>query len=463
MLETDRLHRGYEVDDLGPTDVRAALRDAELQDRIAARRKLRLAVQWCALHPGSEQSHAGLADVESHPFDLPDLHIAGEATPWVAAGAPEKFATALGLSAVGGQSWLADALDLAHRLRRIHDGVEKLRIPLHKARRVARMTRALPVEAAAWVDSQLVEPLAAGAGYVTIERAVTAAMAAFAPELLAERDKRGKDAWRVALDHRRDEGWDGTSVLDAVGDTVDLMDFHELVCAVADRLADLGDDDTVGQRRAKALGLIGRGEHEALLRAAADRVDAEPAGRTPVTRTSADIEQVTPESVSRPAPRRGRPRVPRRIFLHLDLDQPDAAHVEGLGTIAADTVRRWFGSGVDVKVTPVVDLSGHAPVDRHDPPESMREQVIQRDRHCVHPFCEVDSRLCDLDHLESCRPHGPPGQTRATNLAPLCRKGYNLKTHHGWRYERTPDGGYPWTLPTGERYLVTPEGTYVVD
>jgi hypothetical protein len=457
MLETDRMHRSYEVDDLAAADVRAALRDAELQDRIAARRKLRLAVQWCVVHPGTPEDHAGLADVECRPFDLPDLHIAGEGTPWVAAGAPEKFATSLGISAIGGQSWLADSLDLTHRLRRIHDGVEKLRIPLHKARHVARMTRSLPRDAAAWVDGELVEPLAAGAGFVTIERAVTAAMSAFAPELLAERDKRGKDAWRVALEHRRDEGWDGTSVLDAVGDTVDLMDFHQLVCAVADRLAELGDDDTAGQRRAKALGLIGRGEHEALLGSAGRGDVHESHGET-------EVEQVAPWSISRPRPRRGRPRVPRRLFIHLDPDQPDAAAVEGLGTVAAETVRRWLGAAGDVavKVTPVIDLSGHAAVDRHDPPASMREQVVQRDRRCIHPFCEVDSRLCDLDHLKPYRPHGPPGQTCAVNLAPLCRKGHNLKTHHGWRYELTPDGGYLWTLPTGERYLVTPVGTYDV-
>jgi hypothetical protein len=461
MIETDRLHRSYEVNDLGAFAVREALRDAELQDRIAARRKLRLAVQWCVLHPGSEQSHAGLADVECRPFDLPDLHIAGEGTPWVAAGAPDAFAVSLGLAAVSGQAWLADALDLTHRLPRIRAGVEALRVPLHKARKVARMTRALPVEAAAWVDGELVEPLAAGAGYVTIERAVVAAMAAFAPELLAERDRRGKDAWRVSLDHRRDEGWDGTSLLDAVGDTVDLIDFHELVCAVAERLAELGDGDTVGQRRAKALGLIGRGEHEALLGASHARGAA---GALVSRGPDKAVEEVGSGSISCQGAGRGRPRVPRRVFLHLDPDQPEVVDVEGFGMVAAETAKRWL-NGLDaaVKVTPVVDLSRHAPVDRHDPPAAMREQVIQRDRHCVHPFCEVDARLCDLDHLEPYRPHGPPAQTSATNLAPLCRRGHNLKTRHSWRYCRTPDGGYLWTEPTGQRYLVTPDGTYVVD
>ncbi|RJS47080.1 HNH endonuclease signature motif containing protein [Nocardioides cavernaquae] len=500
MIETDRLLQPYEVDGLVRADVLLAVRDAEVQTRMSERRKLRLAVRWCVLNPGSADDRADLADVErSYGIDLPDLHIAGEGTPLLAAGAPEAFAAASGVSAASGQSALADALDLTHRLRRIMRGVEGLTVPVWKARKVAQLTRPMPAEAAVWVDQELAPKLAAGLGFVTIERTVLAAMAAFCPELLDEREKQGKAAWRVEVDDRRGEGWDGTSVLDALGDTADLHDFHDLVCAVADRLGELGDTDTVGQRRAKALGVIGRGEHGALLggagtvAAAGDRVpersdgvggsagqpSADDAGDGPAVPARSERTEVALAASAGSATVVPSRRVSRRLFVHIDAAMlaqlnadPDSGSVtagagatvdvERLGVATAAWVRSWLGSDQALKVTPVVDLGGGGGVDRHDPPPWMREQVVLRDRHCVHPYCEVDSRSCDLDHIEPYRPHGPPGQTRPENLAPLCRRAHVAKTHLGWRYVRNRDGTYTWTDSSGLRYLVTPEGTFPI-
>jgi 5-methylcytosine-specific restriction endonuclease McrA len=170
--------------------------------------------------------------------------------------------------------------------------------------------------------------------------------------------------------------------------------------------------------------------------------------------------------------------VPRLLFVHIDAAMlaqlstdttvtggaTDVAtvEVERLGAATAEWVRSWLGADQTLKVTPVVDLVGTGSVDRHDPPPWMREQVILRDRHCVHPYCDVASRNCDLDHIEPYRPHGPPDQTSPDNLAPLCRRAHVAKTHLGWSYVRHPDGSYTWTDPCGLRYLVTPEGTFPI-
>ena len=80
-----------------------------------------------------------------------------------------------------------------------------------------------------------------------------------------------------------------------------------------------------------------------------------------------------------------------------------------------------------------------------------------RDRTCVFPGCGRDSRSCDLDHIVAYLPiseGGPPGQTRASNLAPLCRTHHRVKTHSPWTYRRHR-GGYIWTSPTGHTYTVT--------
>jgi hypothetical protein len=73
----------------------------------------------------------------------------------------------------------------------------------------------------------------------------------------------------------------------------------------------------------------------------------------------------------------------------------------------------------------------------------MREVVVLRDGHCVAPWCHRDARSCDLDHIEPyVQPDegGPPGQTRPSALAPLCRRHHRAQTSGRWRYRRERDG-----------------------
>ena len=116
-------------------------------------------------------------------------------------------------------------------------------------------------------------------------------------------------------------------------------------------------------------------------------------------------------------------------------------------------------------IRPVIWMDADDAVDGHDPPEPMREQVILRDPTCRFPHCQVDSRRCDLDHIVPYDPTGPPGQTRPSNLAPLCRRHHNAKTSGLWRYTRTPEGDYHWTgrrRPPEPWVNHPPCGTHVV-
>ncbi|GAB4000670.1 HNH endonuclease signature motif containing protein [Nocardioides marmoraquaticus] len=127
-----------------------------------------------------------------------------------------------------------------------------------------------------------------------------------------------------------------------------------------------------------------------------------------------------------------------------------------------DDVRAWLARhGIDAPVIDLrpIDLHSDQAVDTHDPPPLMHEHVVLRDAHCVFPGCHRDSRRCDLDHIEPYVPPddgGPPGQTHPANLAPLCRRHHNAKTHHDWTYRRDRDGTYRWTSPTGHTYSVVP-------
>jgi len=136
-----------------------------------------------------------------------------------------------------------------------------------------------------------------------------------------------------------------------------------------------------------------------------------------------------------------------------------------LGPAVEEAIRSWLGDPGAV-IGPVLDLERDWAVDGHDAPEAMREQVVQRDPHCVHPWCQHPARAADLDHITPYVPMdegGPPGQTAPGGLAPLCRRHHRCKTTGRWRYRRLRDGSYHWTDPHDRHYLVTATGTRELD
>ena len=118
MIETDAMGAPIEVADLDAEWLLALARDAATECWKAERRRLRLAAQWCVLHPATEESGFVTWSDTGLPGLCPDEEAAlgGEGTPLVAAFTPEPFAAALGVSTLTGLQLLADALDLQHRL-----------------------------------------------------------------------------------------------------------------------------------------------------------------------------------------------------------------------------------------------------------------------------------------------------------------------------------------------------------
>ncbi|CAM3307175.1 HNH endonuclease signature motif containing protein [Nocardioides dubius] len=442
MIEIDAAHTPYEVMDLDAGCLLAVISEDRVRVLKGVRRQLRLAHQWCVVNPvvdgGSSASWCDDAAFAS--LDLDDF-LGGEGTPAVAAFAAEEFAAASGVSRYAALSLLADALDLHHRLPLLWAQVELLEVPGWKARRVAELTRKLSREAAAWFDQTLAD--GERYGWSTIERVLAMAVAKFHPELI--RDKNGpltKADWDVSLNHHYgpDGAASGTSTLDVIGDSLDLARFHDLVCDEAERLKRAGDTDTLGQRKAKALGSIAEAQ---------GTLDYEAA------------DQPTP---------RGRTGRGVRVFVHTTLadlfstDDLTLADTDRLGPILIEQLTDWLQRhGSIASITPVIDLNRTGAVDRHDPPAWMAEQVRLRDPHCVFPHCTRSSADADLDHIDPYQETGPPGQTNPENLAPLCRRHHLAKTFAGWRYVRNRDGTYTWTNKHGHTWLVTPLGTIQLD
>ncbi len=392
MFETDLSGQPVVVEDLDAEWVLALLEDKEAAAREAERGKLRLAARWCVLHPASADT--GVATWGGPGLLESDESLGGDGTPAIAAFAPEPFAAALGVSTTTGMQLIADGLDLQHRLPRIWRRVEALEVAPWKARKVAQATHVLSRAAAAYVDGELAARLDS-CGAVLIERVVAMAVAKHHPELLAERERKGKAGWQVRLHHPGAGEFAGTSHLDVTGDTLDLTKFYDLVCDQAAALAALGDDDPLEVRKAKALGVIA--DQQASLDLLALVGDQEP-GPTGTGRAATT-----------------------RFYLHFSLSdlvrfaEPQSAtavgEVEKFGPATIAKIREWVGHS-RVTVQPVLDLGCGDAVDRHEPPAWMRELVILRDRHCVFPFCHRPSRSCDLDHIDPYDDTGPPGQTR---------------------------------------------------
>ena len=426
-----------EVESLDQAGLLEAASTAERLDRQVQCRKLRIAYQWCVAHPvTSDSGTATWGDAGLPGLSDCDASLGGDGSPAVAAFAAEELGAAMGVSTQAAMSLMADALDLRHRLPQLWAEVEAGTVAPYKTRRVAADTRSLPFEGARWVDEELAARVN-GFGLPTIQRLVALAAARYAPEEQAEKEKADRSGWHVTVSHPRPGEFAGTSWLDASGDSADLTAFHRLVSEVAKELGRLGDTDDFETRKARALGII--------------------AGRQPMR----DPTDGLPDA----------PTLPRRpvqttLYVHVSLadlaahaaGDPAVGEVEQLGPATLDLITCWLGDS-RARILPVLDLERTDAVDRHDPPPRMREQVILRDRHCVFPWCGRDARLTDLDPYVPPDEGGPPGQTSADRLAPLCRRHHRTKTFTGWTYRRARDGTYEWTSPHGRAWTVGPDGT----
>jgi hypothetical protein len=174
----------------------------------------------------------------------------------------------------------------------------------------------------------------------------------------------------------------------------------------------------------------------------------------------------------------------------------------GFGPVAAELARELASAGGPgggdvtwqrILTDPVTGVATDVSRRTYRPGVVLGDLVRTRDATCTFPGCRVPATRCDLDHVEPFDHHqasagrdvrgndvrgnhrsdgrgndsrgaagsGPPGQTRADNLHPVCRRHHNLKTHHGGATTRDPvTGTVTWTTPSGHVHEV---GAHVSD
>ena len=225
---------------------RAAAQRAEI-DVVEA------ALVWAAMHPEESVSTSSSQGLVFGEMAVP---LAGEGTPLVAEFAPMEFGAALGMSTDGARALVGDALELAHRLKRTWKLVRAGKVPLWKARRLAQLTTALPLDGAEFVDRQL----AAFVGKISwagIERLVDQARVAFDPEG-AEKDRLAAADVRRFDVHTREANHDGTVHVEGVLDLADAIDLDTAISQGAEELSALGSTESLDVRRSMAAGELAR-------------------------------------------------------------------------------------------------------------------------------------------------------------------------------------------------------------
>ena len=404
-------------------------------------RMLELAAAWADAHPGEL-----VAEVDRPGRETP-RQLGGFGTPTVAGFAPAELGALTETTTVAADYLVADALDLRHRLPRLWERVKARTVRAWKARRVARLTRHLTPEAAAYVDAATVDPIGS-LPWTRFENLLYAAILTADPEDAARLAERA-DSERFVRAGRSNRH--GLKTLVAQAGAGDVTWFLATVDRIADLLAEDGDLDPIDVRRSKAIGILAQPAEALRLlcrQPTSGDADVEPLhGEPPI-----DPEACRPKAV---------------VYVHLASEVlatgEGVARVEDYGPILASRLRRLIGEHSQIVLRPVLDLADDHPVDAYEIPDRVREILHLRQPADAFPFGVNTGRRQDVDHVIPYRPlenGGAPGQTSADLLAKMVRLHHRIKTHGRWRLRQPEPLVYVWRTPHGRYLLVNSSGTH---
>ncbi len=398
------------------------------------------AVEWASMHEPT------VGDVAFWWESGTAIPLAGAGAPEIAEFAVAEFAAAVGLTSDAGRRLIGHGLELCHRLPRLWGQVQAGRVPVWRARRVAEVTCALSPAAAAYVDGQV----AAAVGKVSLtqlDHLVTAAKVEHEHAEWPDPDDPSPavpDSRRVDV-HTDQVSFAGTVPVIAELDLVDALHLDQALATGAEQLALGGSTESLDARRATSLGELSR------------------------TQLALTFDGSAEFPSGGPGRRRKRPAT---LYLHLSeaalTGGSPVGRCENTRTpISVESIRAWCAHpDATVTIKPVLDLTAHLRVDQYELPDRLKEEIDQRNGHCVFPWCTRPASGCDHDHAVP-YDHGEPedpgdparGPTCSCNVAPLCRHHHRLKTHTPWRYRIIEQGVHTWTSPHGYQFLVDATGT----
>jgi hypothetical protein len=391
------------------------------------------------------------------------VHPGGEGTPGVQEFSIPELALAREQCGLACERDLGDVLDLVHRLPQVWAATVDLACPVWLARKIARLTRRLPVDKIQTVDTAVSQAIAGEApGRVLAiceAKVIEADPAAHAARVEAQRRRR-----YVGLSRTDEYGLRHVIARVAAGDAVWIDATLERVCdLIGDRHPDAGRDEL----RSIAMGWLARPAEllHLLLQAQAQAQDGSQADSQETSRATAFPADLL-DALATAKPERFRPRI--NLYIHLSdhaitgLAAP-VARVEGLGPLLADST---LFAGCRVRVTPVIDLADRVDLNCYEHPTWLAHRIRLAFPGDYFPYATAVPGLAgpvDLDHPTPYQPDGPPGQTGTHNSGPLTRRHHRWKTHAGHTSRQCGPSRYIWRTPHQQYYLVDHHGTHHLD
>ena len=445
---------------------------AQLAQRAGAQ-LLVLAYEWAVAHPAErlDPQQAGLPGRERATL------IGGPGTPMVTEFAAAELGARIGRTTHAGRKVMAAALDLKLRLPLLWARVQALEVRDSYAIHVAERTRDLTAAEAGWVDAEVAEAADGRIPWTHFEELVTGKVAAAAPEVAKEKERRAAEAvFARALKRRAGEETSGIATFMIRGPVPVIDALDHAVTTLAHRLHDhlpepTGPEDTaptMDQLRVQAVALL-VAPHLAGGGRDADEGDA-------AAGAGDDSPEAPVDGPQMPAPDLGtmglRDLLPAvSLVVHLyggprevsaegeELDR--IARVEGHGAVSETWLREVLGRFARFDVRPVLHPEGLAPVESYEVPARHRRAVRLLAPTETFPWGTTASTgpTVQLDHVVPWDPHGPPAQTGLHNLAPLSTLHHRLKTHGGWQSAMPWPGVQLWRDPHGQVYLRDTSGT----
>ena len=445
---------------------------AQLAQRAGAQ-LLVLAYEWAVAHPAErlDPQQAGLPGRERATL------IGGPGTPMVTEFAAAELGARIGRTTHAGRKVMAAALDLKLRLPLLWARVQALEVRDSYAIHVAERTRDLTAAEAGWVDAEVVEAADGRIPWTHFEDLVAGKVAAAAPEVAKEKERRAAEAiFARALKRRAGEETSGIATFMVRGPVPVIDALDRAVTTLAHRLHDhlpepTGPDDTaptMDQLRVQAVALLA-GPHLAERGSGADDGDATPGAGDDRPEAQADGPQVPAPDLGTMDLRDLLPAVSLVVHVHggprevtADGEELDRiARVEGHGPVSETWLREVLGRFARFDVRPVLHPEGLAPVESYEVPARHRRAVQLLAPTETFPWGTTASTgpTVQLDHVVPWDPHGPRAQTGLHNLAPLSTLHHRLKTHGGWQSAVPWPGVQLWRDPHGQVYLRDTSGT----
>jgi hypothetical protein len=144
-----------------------------------------------------------------------------------------------------------------------------------------------------------------------------------------------------------------------------------------------------------------------------------------------------------------------QVILRVDLDAlrrgtigpGGVCEIPGVGPVSVDAARELMGDAITrLVITNGVDITTVCHLGRSIP-ASVRTALVERDRCCVVPGCDVTGGL-EIDHWVT--PFSQGGPASMANLVRICRHHHRLRHHHGFTLSGAP-GHWTWLPPTTHR------------